>query len=140
MLKFSNKRNQYANTNKTCIVSADKKHAISYNWFYMLRTFKLGKKEIRVFNSCNYSVTTAKHKGDMYRVIGYDNQENDLHVYDNKGLNNISEMIATLENQIKFQLSIINKPRVRQATKEKALKAIENLYKDLQIVKKLKSL
>lgn len=133
-LKYSKKRDRYEASNM--IVASDGSYSLSYGWFFMHRTFMLGKKKFVIENACTYSPTTSNHFNKLHRHFNY-NLKPDLVVYDNTGLRSLVDTIQSINNDIKDNIVKLNTPGLRKTTKEKALQSIENLYKQLKIVKRL---
>lgn len=98
-------------------------HATSYRWYDLLKVVN-GKL---LFNSYNYSNSTIKHKHKLSHVLNSLNITPDEYIDAPQGLQRLDVALSHYHNLIDTKTEYMNRPKVRQKTKNSLKLEIQQL-------------
>lgn len=132
-LKFYPKLNLWKNTTGSLTFNPVTMEAHSYRWWKFFAVIN-GKK---VFNNYTYSVTTTSHQSRVRSLLSQLGIEIDIFVECPKGLDELSSGIDFYSRSIQYAQEKLQKPRIRQTTKEDLRVHIANMRKSVKVLETL---
>lgn len=127
-MKYIKSRNIYSNSTGTNIYNCTTQKAHSYSWYCYYRVIN----GYRVFNTCAYSNTTAKHLQAFKRYVG---APIDIEIHAPCGLFNILRVVEYYKDEIEEIEKAINKKGSRKTTNIKRVETIKEYQNKLDFIK-----
>jgi endo-beta-N-acetylglucosaminidase D len=137
-MKYFKQANIYKNSTGTNSVSLEKCEAYSYDWWQYLTKVN----GLVIFNNYFYSPTTSKHQSNCRGLLHDAGIKIDLLLDFNGHFNAsnwIDNAVSQYQQKIVNNVKYMNRPRVRQKTKDRLLEQNNEFFKVIALLETLKT-